>query len=72
MNTAYLSRPIGVVKQVGWWLFLLVCVFHGIYALAMGITEILHMLGIVHDARTRAVPLVFIVHSFSGSIALFS
>lgn len=72
MNTAYQTRPISAVKQVGWWLFLLVCVFYGIYALAMGITEILHLLGIVNDARSRAAPFLFVVHALSGSVALIS
>ena len=72
MNTIYQTRPIRVVKHVGWWLFFLVCVFFGIYALVMGVTEILHLLGIVDDARTRAVPLVFVVHTLSGSVALIS
>ena len=70
MNTIYQTRPIRVVKHVGWWLFFLVCVFFGIYALVMGVTEILHLLGIVDDARTRAVPLVFVVHTLSGSVQI--
>jgi len=72
MNTIYQTRPIRVVRQVGWWLFFLVCVFYAIYALVMGVTEILHLLGIVDDARTRAAPLVFVVHALSGSVALIS
>ena len=72
MNTAYQTRPISLVKHVGWWVFFLVCVFYGIYALAMGVTEILHLLGFVDDARTRAVPLLFVVHALSGSVALIS
>jgi uncharacterized membrane protein len=51
---------------------LLICAFYSIYALVMGVTEILHLLGIVDDARTRAVPLVFIVHALSGSVVLIS
>ena len=72
MNTAYLTRPISVVKHVGWWVFFLVCVFYGIYALVMGVTEILHLLGIVDDARTRAAPFIFVIHALSGSVALIS
>jgi uncharacterized membrane protein len=72
MNTAYQTRPISVVKHVGWWVCLLICVFYSIYALVMGVTEILHLLGIVDDARTRAAPLVFVVHALSGSMVLIS
>ena len=72
MNTAYQTRPIRVVRHVGWWLFFLACVFYGIYALVMGVTEILHLLGIVDDAKTRAAPFVFVVHALSGSVALIS
>jgi uncharacterized membrane protein len=72
MNTVYQTRPISVVKQVGWWLFFLVCVFYGIYALAMGVTEMLHLLGIVDDARSRAAPVLFVVHALSGSVVLIS
>jgi len=72
MNTAYQIRPISVVKHAGWWLFFLVCVFYAIYALALGVTEMLHLLGVVDDARTRAAPLLFVVHALSGSVALIS
>lgn len=71
-NTIYQIRPIRVVRHVGWWLFFLVCVFYGIIALVMGVTEILHLMGIVDDARTRAAPFVFVVHALSGSVALIS
>ena len=70
MNTAYQINPNSIVKHIGWWVCLLVCVFYGIYALAMGVTEMLHMLGIIDDARSRAVPLLFVVHALSGSVAL--
>jgi uncharacterized membrane protein len=72
MNTVYQTRPIRVMKHVGWWLFFLVCVFFGIYAVAMGVTELLHLLGIVQDARPRAAPLLFVVHALTGSVALIS
>jgi uncharacterized membrane protein len=72
MNTAYQIRPISVVKHAGWWAFFLVCVFYTIYALALGVTEMLHLLGIVDDARSRAAPLLFVVHALSGSVALIS
>jgi uncharacterized membrane protein len=72
MNTAYQTNPVSVVKHLGWWMFFLVCVFYGVYAFAMGVTEILHLLGIVEDARNRAAPLMFVVHALSGSVALIS
>ena len=72
MNTTYQATPIRLAKHIGWWLFFLVCVFYGIYALALGVTEILHLLGIVDDARTRAAPLLFVIHALSGSVVLIS
>ena len=72
MTTTYQATPIRLAKQIGWWLFFLVCVFYGIYALVLGITELLHLLGIVDEARMRAVPLVFIIHTLSGSAVLIS
>jgi uncharacterized membrane protein len=72
MNTTYQATPIRLAKHIGLWLFFLVCVFYGIYALALGVTELLHLLGIVDDARTRAAPLLFVIHAFSGSVVLIS
>jgi uncharacterized membrane protein len=72
MNTTYQATPIRLAKHIGWWLFFLVCVFYGIYALALGVAELLHLLGIVDDARTRAAPLLFVIHAFSGSVVLIS
>ena len=72
MNTTYQTTTVRLVKHLGWWMFFLVCVFFGIYALAMGVSEILHLLGIIDDARNRAAPLIFVVHALSGSVALIS
>jgi uncharacterized membrane protein len=72
MNIAYQSKSVVLVKHVGWWVFFLVCIFYGIYALAMGVTELLHLLGFVEDARSRAAPLLFVVHTLSGCVALIS
>jgi uncharacterized membrane protein len=67
-----MARPISVVKHLGWWALFLGCVLYGIYALAMGVAEMLHLLGIVEEARSRAAPILFVVHALSGSVALIS
>jgi uncharacterized membrane protein len=72
MNTVYQTRPISVLKHATWWVFFLVCLFYSIYALALGVTEMLHLLGIVDDTQTRAAPFLFVVHALSGSVALVS
>lgn len=57
-------------KQVGWWLLFLVCAFYAAYALYMGGIEILFQLGLVAEARPRAVPTLFVIHALAGSIVL--
>jgi uncharacterized membrane protein len=60
------------VKQLGWWIFLLICTFYGVFALYVGVVEILSQLGIPVDAPHRAAPIIFILHALSGSVALIS
>jgi uncharacterized membrane protein len=60
------------LKQMGWWIFLLVCAFYASYAFYMGLVEILFQQGLVASAKPRAVPLIFIIHALAGGIALIS
>lgn len=72
MTTAYRGNTINILKQLGWWVLFLICVFYALYAVYMGGVEILHQLGIVADAKYRATPLVFIVHALAGFAALIT
>ena len=60
------------LKQAGWWIFFLICVFYAGYAFYMGILEILFRLGVEVDAPHRATSLVFILHALTGGVALIS
>ena len=59
-------------KLIGWWLFLLICVFYGGFALAMGGTEVLFRVGLVASAPLRGLPVVFVVHALAGGLVLIS
>jgi uncharacterized membrane protein len=61
-----------VLNRIGWWILFLVSDFYGLYALYMGVLEILHQMGILDDAKFRAAPLIFIVHAVSGGFGLIS
>ena len=72
ITTHFPKKPVQVLKQIGWWIFFLTCVFYAIFALYMGGVELLSQLGIVENAKYRATPLIFIVHAFSGATALIT
>ena len=72
MRTPYLNKTGTLLKQLGWWVFLLICTFYGVFALYMGVVEVLSLLGIAQDAPHRAVPLVFAAHALSGGLALIA
>lgn len=72
IRTTYRSNTGRLLKQLGWWIFFLVSTFYGVFALYMGVVEILSLLGIVEDAPHRVVPLVFIAHALSGGVALIA
>jgi uncharacterized membrane protein len=55
-----------------WWLALAVCALYGAYALSMGTLAVLSLLDLVQDAPRRGAPLLFVVHAWSGGIALIS
>jgi uncharacterized membrane protein len=65
-------RKQNVMNQIGWWMLFLVSTFYGLYALYMGVLEILHQMGIVEDAKFRAVPWIFITHALAGGVGLIS
>ncbi|MCA9940238.1 MAG: DUF2306 domain-containing protein [Anaerolineales bacterium] len=58
------------MKQLAWLVFFLICAFYSGYAFYMGGVEGLSLLGVVQEAPRRAVPLVFVVHAFTGGAAL--
>lgn len=64
------SRTSRFLKQVGWWVFFLVCGFYAFYAFYMGLVEILFQQGLIAEAKPRAVPLIFIIHALAGGIVL--
>lgn len=61
-----------VLNQIGWWMLFIVSAFYGLYALYMGVLEILHQLGILDEVKVRAVPWIFIVHALAGGVGLIS
>ena len=66
------KKTITLLKHIGWWLFFLTCALYAFFALYMGGVEILSQLAIVEDAKYRATPLIFIIHAFSGAVALIT
>src|SRR5262245_64597147 len=72
MSSSTRNKIGGFLKEVGGWIFFLICAFYAFYAFYMGIIEILFQLGLVADARPRAVPFMFIIHALSGGVALIS
>lgn len=65
-------RTAAVLRSVGWWCLLVICVAFGCFALWMGGTETLSLAGIVEGAKERALPMVFVVHAVAGGVALIA
>jgi len=59
-------------KQIAWWFIFLICAFFALYAFYLGGVEIGALLGIVADAKYRALPIIFVVHALSGGVVLIS
>lgn len=57
-------------KNWAWWIFFLICALYSGYAFYMGGVEVLSLFGFIEDAPQRAVPLVFVIHAFTGGPAL--
>jgi uncharacterized membrane protein len=72
LTAIHRNNSANLLKQFGWWVLFLVCVFYALYALYLGGEEILHQLGIVQEAKYRATPLIFIIHSLAGFSALIT
>jgi uncharacterized membrane protein len=64
------QRRTRLVPTLIWWMIFLVSAVFGAYALAVGLTELLHQLGLMQDAPPRAVPLAFVIHALTGGLVL--
>lgn len=60
------------VVRVGWWTLVAICAVYGSYALAMGYSELLFLLGAGPEMKHRAVPVVVVVHALAGAVALLA
>lgn len=58
------------LQRYGWWLLFGLCVLYGLYALAIGGSEIAFRLGVLTEAKERSVPSVFVIHALSGAVVL--
>jgi uncharacterized membrane protein len=70
MNSLSLKNNRSFLAQLVWWIFFLICAFYSGYAFYMGSVEIASLLGMAAEAPQRAAPLMFVVHAFSGGVAL--
>ena len=59
-------------RLLGWWLLFAVCGLYGLFALMLGVTEVLSWVGAADTAKPRAVPAVFVVHALAGGVALIT
>jgi len=64
------TRRHGALTQLSWWGLFLVVVVHGVFAIAMGLSELLCVLGVSPELKHRVMSQVFTVHALAGSIAL--
>src|SRR5262245_31464575 len=53
-----------------WAVIALTCAVFGAYALSMGLNELGFLLGVNAEAKHRATPVIFVVHSLAGAVAL--
>jgi uncharacterized membrane protein len=61
-----------ILRRVGWWSLLVICVTFGGFALWLGVVEIFALAGVVNDAKARAAPVVFVVHAVTGGVVLIA
>jgi uncharacterized membrane protein len=66
------GRSTTLPRRLGWWVLLAICTFYGNFAVVLAVVEVLSWTGAVHDAKQRAVPVVFVTHAVSGGVALVS
>jgi len=57
-------------QSIGRWFLTLTCFAFGGFAFWAGLVEILSLTGLVHEAKARAVPPVFVFHAIAGACAL--
>src|SRR5262245_53306690 len=60
-----------VVLQLAWWALFLVIAIYGAFAVAMGVSELLFILGVSPELKQRALPTAFAIHALAGAIVLF-
>jgi Predicted membrane protein (DUF2306) len=70
METATRRNAGGVLKRLGWWALFLIVVVYGVFALAMGISELLFVLGVGAEVKHRATPVMFAIHALAGVMVL--
>jgi hypothetical protein len=71
MQTATRRSADGLLTRLGWWTLVLIVVVYGAFALSMGVSELLFVLGVAPEMKHRATPLVFAIHALAGAVALF-
>lgn len=59
-----------VGRRVAWTALFVICALYGGFAIAMGVVELQHLLGLAVEAKDRAVPPVFVAHALAGGLAL--
>lgn len=71
MNTVSLKN-IDSLKNVGWWLLLIICIAYAGFALDMFRLELLTLLGseLSASAKNREAPIAFLLHSVLGGVGL--
>jgi hypothetical protein len=70
METATRRNGGSALKRLGWWGLFLVVVVYGVFALAMGVSELLFVLGVAAEVKHRATPVIFTIHALAGVPAL--
>ncbi len=66
---ALAGRAARAARTAGWWVLLAVCAIYAVFAITLGVAEILSWVGIV-DAKPRAISLVFVLHALAGGVCL--
>lgn len=71
METATRRNINGVLTRLGWWALFLIVAIYGAFALTMGISELMYLLGAGPEIKHRATPFVFATHALAGTLVLF-
>lgn len=70
MQNAKRSRVRRVLIPLGWCALALGVGLYTAFALSMGVSELLYLLGAAPEVKHRATPIVFVVHALAGTVAL--